>query len=191
MVPVSGVRVVRHVDLVAVPWRNGLGLTREVAREQDPRDSASFRWRVSIADVQGDAPFSSFPGVDRVAVLLDDATVGLTVDDVLTRMTPFTAVAFAGEAATTMHVAGDRVRLLNVMTTRTSTRADVQVVRGRTLDVGDTTSTHLVVVLQGAGLLLLDPGQPALTTHDAVLVPGGAKISLDLSAGIASVIRFT
>ena len=60
-------------------WRNGLGWTREIhaaasraaasPAAADPAAGDSWEWRLSIAEIEHDAPFSSFPGVDRELVL--------------------------------------------------------------------------------------------------------------------------
>ena len=49
-------------------WRNERGWTREIHRH--PEGAAEWAWRVSIAEIDHDAPFSAFPGVDRELVLL-------------------------------------------------------------------------------------------------------------------------
>jgi len=46
-----------------MPWKNGGGTTVELHREGD--GPAGFGWRVSIATVPGDGPFSRFDGYDR------------------------------------------------------------------------------------------------------------------------------
>ncbi|GBQ90016.1 HutD/Ves family protein [Asaia krungthepensis] len=51
-------------DLTTFPetdWKNGQGRTRELARG----DTQSGTWRVSLASIEGDGPFSSFPGLVR------------------------------------------------------------------------------------------------------------------------------
>lgn len=54
-----------------MPWKNGGGRTYEWFRR--PRDGVEFDVRLSIAEVAADGPFSTFPGVDRVIVLLQGA----------------------------------------------------------------------------------------------------------------------
>ncbi len=44
--------------LVAAPWRNGLGISHDIIRRPG--------WTVSIADLERDAPFSDYPGMDRI-----------------------------------------------------------------------------------------------------------------------------
>src|SRR5690606_14777098 len=54
-------------------WRNERGWTREIYRH--PEGSGDWEWRVSIAEVDQDAPFSTFPGCDRELVLLPASAV--------------------------------------------------------------------------------------------------------------------
>jgi environmental stress-induced protein Ves len=53
------------------PWKNGGGVTWEIAASPDGADLASFDWRVSLALVEHGGPFSAFPGVDRLMLVLD------------------------------------------------------------------------------------------------------------------------
>lgn len=62
-------RVLRAAEVPRVRWRNDGGWTRELLRS--PSADGDFDWRVSVADVETDGPFSSFDGYDRLLVLLD------------------------------------------------------------------------------------------------------------------------
>lgn len=55
----------RYQDLTPQPWKNGLGLTREIALSADERFAVGFGWRLSRAEVRDAAPFSRFEGVRR------------------------------------------------------------------------------------------------------------------------------
>ena len=57
-------RVIRAADLVAAPWRNGLGTSRDIATGRGP--DGAMRWQVGIADLERDAPFSHYPDYDRI-----------------------------------------------------------------------------------------------------------------------------
>jgi environmental stress-induced protein Ves len=103
-----------------VPWRNGAGSTRGLAVATDP--DGRTRWRISVADLEVDAPFSPFPGMERLFVAL--GPLRLAVDGAVTAMTHGDQVRFAGEA--TVSVALDEpTRALNVMTRRGRCRAEV------------------------------------------------------------------
>ena len=52
----------------AMPWRNGGGTTMEILVAGD--DPGQFDFRVSIATVAADGPFSRFPGYQRHIMLI-------------------------------------------------------------------------------------------------------------------------
>jgi environmental stress-induced protein Ves len=54
---------------LSMPWRNGAGVTREIARE--PARGENFAWRLSLASLQVNGPFSSYTGYERCVALVD------------------------------------------------------------------------------------------------------------------------
>ena len=78
-------------------WRNGLGWTREILRSSE--NGEDWDWRLSIAEIECDGPFSSFPGIERELVLLHGHGVRLRFDngDVRDVEPPHGRVRFAGE----------------------------------------------------------------------------------------------
>ena len=63
-------------DFKTLPWRNGLGSTVELISEILEGHEA-FSWRLSIASVANDGPFSDFSGYDRTLLLLEGAGITL------------------------------------------------------------------------------------------------------------------
>ena len=63
-------------DFQTLPWRNGLGSTVELISEILEGHEA-FSWRLSIASVANDGPFSDFSGYDRTLLLLEGAGITL------------------------------------------------------------------------------------------------------------------
>ena len=84
-------------DVPASPWRNGGGVTRELACWPEAND---WRWRVSVAEVESSGPFSRFDGVQRWFAVLSGAGVRLNLHGQAHELTrasePF---AFDGAAA--------------------------------------------------------------------------------------------
>ena len=79
--------IIRFAELKAQPWRNGGGVTRELAGHPGAESSGNSTendggrdWRVSIADVSKAGAFSAFPGMDRVLTVIDGELLLLTVD---------------------------------------------------------------------------------------------------------------
>jgi uncharacterized protein len=76
------IRIQRASGRVAAPWKNGGGVTREVAAyppgTSHAPGSGDFDWRISIASVSRGGPFSEFPGVDRELAVLD-GTLNLSI----------------------------------------------------------------------------------------------------------------
>jgi hypothetical protein len=121
-------------ELPAQPWKNGAGLTREIAR--GGADPVEFDWRLSVAEVDRDAPFSAFPGVDRCIVLLHGGGMRLastdgSVDHRLVE--PLAPFHFSGDLTLAATLAGGASADFNVMTRRGRLRADVSCHHGDTV----------------------------------------------------------
>jgi environmental stress-induced protein Ves len=52
----------------SMPWRNGAGVTLEIAREAVA--DGEFLWRLSLATVANSGPYSSYPGYQRSVSLI-------------------------------------------------------------------------------------------------------------------------
>jgi environmental stress-induced protein Ves len=64
-------------DATPLPWKNGGGTTRELLAW--PPGVADWHWRMSVAQVDADGPFSVFAGVQRWFAVLDGAGVELAL----------------------------------------------------------------------------------------------------------------
>ena len=114
----------RAADRVAVPWKNGGGLTREVAAHPPESNLGNFDWRVSLAEVSRGGPFSSFPGVDRhMAVIAGRLEVTIPGRDALSLSSDSAPLSFAGELPVYAEPRSAIVTDLNVMTRRARFRA--------------------------------------------------------------------
>ncbi len=113
--------------LIPTPWKNGGGITREIVSVGDP-----FKWRVSIARVDTDGPFSVFEGVDRTIVLLEGLGLHLkssdgSVDQQLDQ--PLQMFAFSGDLHIDSRQLGGASYDFNVMARRSAGRATVTIHR--------------------------------------------------------------
>jgi environmental stress-induced protein Ves len=117
----ADLQIVRPGDVDPEPWANGLGVTRVLA--------ARPAWRISLAEIEGRMPFSSFPGADRVLIPLDPAGVTLEVAGVEMRVPPHSGVAFRGEDRVVAATEGRRVSVVNLMSRRSSGRMRCEIRR--------------------------------------------------------------
>ena len=72
-------RVIPATEYRRERWRNQLGWTREILRLGD---ADAWSLRLSIAEIERDAAFSAFPGIDRELVLLHGNGMRLQFGDV-------------------------------------------------------------------------------------------------------------
>jgi len=89
-------RVIPANEYRRVRWKNGTGWTREIARMPDRED---WDWRLSIAEIEQDGPFSVFPGIERELVLIRGNGLRLRFEDGEIRelQPPHERIRFAGE----------------------------------------------------------------------------------------------
>ncbi|MBY4870106.1 HutD family protein [Burkholderia sp. Bp9017] len=188
--------MIRAADLVASPWKNGGGVTREIGAFPPGAALDTFAWRVSVADVGAAGPFSRFDGIDRTLVLLSGAGMTLAeaggVKHVLD--VPLARADFAGEAAIDATLHDGATRDFNLMTRRSAARGSVDVWPEGThrVERADTVllfcATGAVGVeidgahyaLQEMDTLRLDEPRRAL---DVVVSGGGALLVVSLTVG--------
>jgi environmental stress-induced protein Ves len=101
-------------------WKNGQGLTEEVAAFPAGSDTDSFDWRLSIAHVGADGPFSVFAGIDRTIALLDGEGLALDLPEgrTVTLMPGGAPFSFPGEWEISSRNPGGPTIDLNIMTRR-------------------------------------------------------------------------
>jgi len=112
-------RLLRAADRAAIPWKNGGGVTRDVIVSPAGATLDTFDWRISIAEIAGDGPFSRFSGIDRTLAVLD-GKVALTVDGhAPVTLNPHSApLDFPGEAVVEGRLVDGPSMDLNIMTRR-------------------------------------------------------------------------
>ena len=164
-----------------MPWRNGGGVTHEIVRQPAVGE---FDWRLSVAEVATDGPFSSFDGCDRIIVLLSGAGMDLQfLEDArnVELRPPLGWHRFAGEERIDATLPGGPTTDLNLMWRRDALEATVRRFRapfdlapqagatlvafvaegapvlddGTSLDVGDVVQSDDILHVDGEGTLLV------------------------------------
>lgn len=174
-------QILRAAVRVAAPWKNGGGVTRQIAASPPGAGFDDFRWRVSMAEVRADGPFSAFPGVDRVLAVLEGRLALSVAGDKPFDLSPASPpAAFPGDAAATGRVVGGPVLDLNVMTRRGAVTGALE-----RLDVDQPIALRPFagerLVVAASGLLLAVAGGPplSLARFDALLLDPDETIALE------------
>lgn len=174
-------RVIRPSEYRAMPWKNGGGVTTEI-RASPP--SGAFDWRVSIATVNADGPFSTFAGYERHIMTLSGEGIQLDIDGrgkfALKPLEPF---AFSGDARVYGSLLQGAVLDFNLMVRRDFGSGTLIVSECKAGDrLGSETSLHLAYVLQGeceAGGRQLGPNASfCLGTGEFFTLPDPLKLAI-------------
>ncbi len=149
-------------DVVAQPWRNGLGTRRVLLSTPE--------WRISLAEIEGRSAFSAFPGTDRLLVPLTAPGVMLQISGEQHDVAALSPIEFRGEDAVRADAREHRIQVINVMTTR-SVAARSHVIGTGAL--APSTSPDAVVILDGSVHL-----GPRVLTGGTLLLPAALRTAV-------------
>lgn len=177
-------RLLRNNDHRRMPWKNGGGETVEVIVHPEDASLSDFGWRVSMATVASDGPFSVFPGIDRTLAVLSGDGMDLTIEGLGDRLlTPASApLPFPADAPTTARLTGGPITDLNVMTRRGAFGHTLthHVVKGSTA-LPASSGERLLLALEPLGVSTTE-GLIGLQPLDALVLGGSEKADV-LAAG--------
>lgn len=172
--------------LAAQPWRNGRGATREIVCWPEGSGDA-FDWRLSLATLEGDAPFSSFVGVERWFAIVSGGPVELRMSSsahgpqpprCLRLGTADPACRFDGASAVQALVPPSGAQALNLMLRRPRARGAMR----RLADAQPCRAAGQGALLVCAGVWQIDlglgSGSVALQPGEGVWWWGGVDRSL-------------
>ena len=112
-------KIVRAADCRTTPWKNGGGETTEIAVAPVGASFDDFDWRISMARVASDGPFSEFAGIDRSLAVATGRGLALTIGDAAVVLDGTSEpVRFAGDTPTSARLLAGPITDLNVMTRR-------------------------------------------------------------------------
>lgn len=180
--------LVRSGDRAPVPWRNGQGSTREIARRLLGVRGPHFVWRISVSEVVQDADLAAFAGVQRSATVFDGDGARLDVAGHECELAPFRPVTFDGGTAARVLLSSGPVCLLNVLTVSSRMAASVRIADlsdGRPLSLAG--ATVLVQLTGRATVSAADGAHGDLGPLDA-LVPR-SRVRIVSGTGRAAVVR--
>jgi environmental stress-induced protein Ves len=170
-------RLLRAAERVAQKWKNGGGVTREVAVSPDGAGFDTLDWRVSIAEVASPGPFSRFEGIDRTLAVLDGRMRLTFPGHVLELDADSAPLAFSGEISCEGTPLGGTVTDLNLMTRRGKVRGRMERLSGAIAASG----TTLIVARTTTWIHIANESQ-ILAPFDALLLDGAITFSVDTMA---------
>ena len=112
-------------DYQTMPWRNGGGITHEIALAEGPN---GFAWRLSIAEVATSGPFSKFEGKERILTVIEGNGVHLASSDQTLTATVKEPAAFSGETDIDGQLIDGPIRDFNLIFDPAQVTAEVRVV---------------------------------------------------------------
>ncbi len=183
------ITLLRSNDHRRMPWKNGGGETVEITVSPDGAGLADFDWRVSMATVATDGPFSVFPGIDRTLSILDGEGMTLFIKGrAPKRLTQASEpLSFVADAPTSATLIDGTITDLNVMTRRgrfTHSVRRVSVDGNSEVALGD--GTTLVLCHRGNAKI----NGMAIAAGDCLLMSDGAARRFSIS-GKAQLFQIT
>lgn len=172
-------------DYVARPWKNGGGVTHEVAVSPEGAGLDDFAWRVSLAELREAGAFSSWPGVSRSLLLLEGQPVRLEMEgEALMLDRRAGLLHFAGSASV---FASPQSQALDagVMSRDKFCRQQSRVLTvSGSLTLRRGAPESVLLLADGESLVVATTGtQVSLGRYDALLLGPDDAVELQLSAG--------
>ncbi|MEQ5872784.1 HutD family protein [Sagittula sp. NFXS13] len=180
---------IRFTETKETPWRNGGGITREVARAED---DGGLLWRLSIADVGSEGPFSDFAGLTRVLTVIRGGPMMLDTPSETLVAALHAPLTFDGGLPVSARLPNGPLRDLNLMYESGRVHAEVSVLEGPFEGplVPDAQAPLRVVFGLAEGFHLnrapFDAGDTVLLEGEAAtltLADGGSILLISLSQG--------
>lgn len=180
----AATRVIPSFEYRRERWRNGLGWTREILRVPDSDD---WQVRLSIAEIEQDAAFSSFPGIERELVLLRGEGLRLRFADgaVHTLLPPHDRLRFAGEAQVSGELVDGVTHDFNLMWRRDQVDADLlhRPLVGSMFFFTEPGIAWAIHLLAGQARFEGEPDLPALEQGDTAWLAAGERKRYALNGG--------
>lgn len=180
----AATRVIPSFEYRRERWRNGLGWTREILRVPDTDD---WQVRLSIAEIEQDAAFSSFPGIERELVLLRGEGLRLRFADgaVQTLLPPHDRVRFAGEAEIHGELVDGLTHDFNLMWRRDALEAELlhRPLVGSMFFFTEPATAWAIHLLAGRAQFEGDTDLPPMEAGDTAWLAAGARTRYALRGG--------
>jgi environmental stress-induced protein Ves len=155
-----------------MPWANGRGTSYEIA--SDRSDAGEWTWRLAMAPVNEDGPFSRIECVNRFLAVVEGAGMLLSVDRKKVQCKPMQVVRFRGDAITEAVLTDGPITDINLMIRRKEAEGEMAVVS----DSGLLNEASIIVALGGSAQVKCGDSTIELERHDSILECDAETVSL-------------
>lgn len=120
------IKIIPPNHFKTIAWKNGKGQTTELAISQNGTIN-NFDWRLSIASVVENGPFSDFSGYERNLILLEGQGIKLIHDDQVDILDkPLSVSSFNGSSKTVGNLIDGPITDFNLMTKQGKYQVEVE-----------------------------------------------------------------
>jgi hypothetical protein len=164
-------RILRAADYRVMPWKNGAGSTTEIAISPPNAPLDDFDWRVSMAQVSADGPFSVFDNIDRTLLVLQGDGIDLSVTGHTPARVDARAIhAFPGDRPASATLINGPVTDLNVMSRRGRVHHHVRRLKLSQPQPFPVRAVTLLIVENGEIAVRSGSASATLAAYDALLL---------------------
>jgi environmental stress-induced protein Ves len=172
-------KIIRAGSCRTTPWKNGGGSTTEIVAEPPGASLDDFDWRISMARVAADGPFSEFAGIDRTLAVINGKGLMLTIagNAPIRLERGSDPIGFAGDIPASARLTAGEITDLNVMTRRSRFSHRLRRIgQPASCDCGGK-EIAVVLSLNGSTTLASDRDAATLNHGDAAILSGAHKDS--------------
>ena len=155
-----------------MPWANGRGTSYEIA--SDRNEAEEWTWRLAMAPVNEDGPFSRIECVNRFLAVVEGAGMLLSVDRKKLQCQPMQVVRFRGDAITEAMLTDGPILDVNLMIRRKEADGEMAIVS----EVGPLKVASIVVAVSGSAQVQCRDSAIDLERHDSILECDAETVSL-------------
>jgi environmental stress-induced protein Ves len=155
-----------------MPWANGRGTSYEIA--SDRNEAGEWAWRLAMAPVNEDGPFSRIECVDRSLAVVEGAGMLLSVDRKKLQCLPMQVVRFRGDAITEAALLDGPIMDINLMVRRKEADGEMAIIS----EVGLLNGVSIVVAIGGSAQVKSGDSTIDLERHDSILECNAETVSL-------------
>ncbi|KIC18345.1 HutD/Ves family protein [Leisingera sp. ANG-DT] len=160
-----------------VPWKNGGGITRELAVHEE---DGQIVWRLSLAEIERSGPFSAFSGYARIHCIVEGAGHTLSDGHIRLEARPLKPVSFDGGLALDCRLRDGVCKAFNVIYDPNRVTAKAEILSGGAVRDCEGIQAFFVVSgsleMHGQGRFLPGEGVTAKGAATGEVSDGGAVI---------------